>query len=65
MLLSGELTNGEYLAGHPALIDAPVGKGHALLFGFRPFWRYETSGNYPLVFNTLLNWNHLDAGAKK
>jgi hypothetical protein len=62
LLLSGELTGGEFLAGHPALVDAPVGKGHAVLFGFRPFWRFETQGNFFLVFNTLLNWDHLDAG---
>ena len=62
LLLSGELTGGEYMAGHPALIDAPVGKGHAVLFGFRPFWRFETQGNFFLVFNTLINWDHLDSG---
>jgi hypothetical protein len=44
------------------LIDQQVGKGHVVLFGVRPFWRYETSGNYSLVFNAMLNWDHLNAG---
>ena len=62
LLLSGELTGGELMAGHPALIDEQIGKGHAVLFGFRPFWRFQTQGNFFLVFNTMLNWNHLDVG---
>lgn len=62
LLLSGELVGGENLAGHAILIDQQVGKGHVVLFGVRPFWRYETSGNYFLVFNAMLNWDHLGAG---
>jgi hypothetical protein len=62
LLLSGELVGGENLAGHPILIDQQIGKGHVLLFGVRPFWRYETSGNYFLVFNAMLNWDNLGAG---
>jgi hypothetical protein len=64
ILLSGELTGGEYIAGHPVVIDESVGRGHAVLFGCRPFWRFETQGNFFLVFNAMLNWDHLDAGAK-
>jgi len=62
LLLSGELVGGEGLAGRPALVDAPLGKGHLVLFGVRPFWRYETQGSFFLAFNAILNWNHLDAG---
>ncbi len=64
LLLSGELVGPENLAGHPAVISQQIGKGHVVLFGVRPFWRYETSGNYFLVFNAMLNWDHLDAGKK-
>ena len=62
LLLSGELVGGENITGNAALVDAPFGKGHVVLFGVRPFWRYETSGNYFLVFNAMLNWDHLGAG---
>jgi hypothetical protein len=62
LLLSGELVGSENLAGKPALIDAPLGKGHVVLFGIRPFWRWETHGSFFLAFNAILNWNDLDAG---
>jgi hypothetical protein len=57
--LSGLLVNGEELAGRPAILDAPVGQGHVVLFAIRPFWRWETQGSFALVFNTILNWNDL------
>jgi hypothetical protein len=57
--LSGLLVAGEELAGRPAVIDAPVGKGHAILFAIRPFWRWETQGSFALAFNAILNWNDL------
>ncbi len=44
LLLSGALVGGEALAGRPALVDVTLGKGHVVLFGVRPFWRNETSG---------------------
>jgi hypothetical protein len=62
LLLSGALVGSESLAGRPALVDVPLGKGHLVLFGIRPFWRFETHGSFFLAFNAILNWNHLDAG---
>ena len=57
--LSGLLVAGEELAGRPAVLDAPVGQGHIVLFAIRPFWRWETQGSFALGFNTILNWNDL------
>ena len=57
--LSGLLVNGEELAGRPALLDAPVGQGHVVLFAIRPFWRWETQGSFALAFNAIMNWNDL------
>jgi Zinc carboxypeptidase len=62
LLLSGVLVGGEALAGRAVAIDAPIGRGHVILFANRPFWRWETQGNFFLVFNAILNWNDLDAG---
>jgi hypothetical protein len=62
MLLSGGLVGGEAMAGRPVAVDAPVGQGHVVLFANRPFWRWQTHGNYFLVFNALLHWNDLGTG---
>ena len=43
-------------------VDAPLGKGHVVMFAIRPFWRWQTQGTYMLGFNAILNWNDLDAG---
>ena len=59
LLLSGELVGGENLTGKAVLVDAPLGKGHLVLFASRPFWRNEPHGNYMLWFNAMLNWNDL------
>ena len=62
LLISGGLTNGEELAGTPALVDVRLGDGHIVMFGFNPFWRGETLGSYGLVFNALLHHGALDSG---
>jgi hypothetical protein len=62
MLLSGTLAGGQALAGRAQLVDAPIGKGHVVLFAIRPFWRWQTQGTYFLGFNAILNWNDLNAG---
>ena len=62
LLLSGLLVGGEALAGRAVAIDAPLGKGHVVMFANRPYWRWQTQGNFFLGFNAILNWNDLDAG---
>ena len=56
LLLSGELVGGESITGRAALVDVKLGKGHAVLFGVRPFWRFETQGSFFLALG------HRDAG---
>jgi hypothetical protein len=65
MLLSGTLSGGQALSNRAQLIDAPVGKGHVVMFAIRPFWRWQTQGTYFLGFNAILNWDNLDAGREK
>ena len=62
MLLSGTLAGGEALANRAQVVDAPIGQGHVVMFAIRPFWRWQTQGTYMLGFNTILNWNDLNAG---
>ena len=64
LLVSGLLDGGADLAQHPAVIDAPFGEGHVVLFSNNPFWRAETKGSYFLVFNAILNFDSLNAGRK-
>ena len=60
--LSGTLLNGQGLANRAQVVDAKLGDGHVVMFGIRPFWRWQTQGTYFLGFNAILNWNDLDAG---
>jgi hypothetical protein len=57
--ISGMLNNPGDLAGRPAVIDAPLGNGHVVMFAIRPFWRYQTQGSWALALNAIANWNHL------
>jgi hypothetical protein len=64
LLVSGLLDSGAELSQHAAVIDAPLGQGHVVLFSNNPFWRAETKGSYFLVFNAILNFDNLSAGRK-
>ena len=63
MLLSGGVLAGENLESRPQLIDAPVGKGHVVMFAIRPFWRWQTQGTFILGFNAIMHWNDLGRGS--
>jgi hypothetical protein len=64
LLVSGLLDGASGIAQRPVVVDVPVQKGHVVLFANNPIWRGETIGSYPLVFNTLLSFDNLDAGRK-
>jgi hypothetical protein len=64
LLVSGLLNGGGDIAQRPAVVDSPVEKGHVVLFSINPLYRGETIGTYPLVFNTILNFDNLNAGRK-
>jgi hypothetical protein len=63
LLISGGLRGGSDMANAPALVDAPMGEGHVVMFSFNPFWRGETHGSYALVFNALLHHGYLGVEA--
>jgi Zinc carboxypeptidase len=54
LLLSGMLEGGDEIAGKPAVIDVPRGKGHIILMSTNPMWRMNTSGLYALVMNAVM-----------
>ena len=59
MLLDGLLDKPGAIAEHAIVVDAHLGQGNVLLFGNNPIYRGETLGNYGLVFNAILNHDHL------
>jgi hypothetical protein len=62
--ISGLVQGGDEIAQHPAVVDAPSGKGHVVLFSINPVYRGETRGTYAMVLNTILNFDSLNAGRK-
>jgi hypothetical protein len=64
LFVSGLLDGGDEIAQHPAVVDAPFGSGHVVLFSTNPFWRGQTAGSYFLVFNAIMNFDNLNAGRK-
>jgi hypothetical protein len=54
VLISGMIDKPEELAGRPAVVHCPVGKGSVVLFGINPMWRCETVGSYMLLFNAAM-----------
>ena len=63
-LLASGLLDGSDVARRPVVVDVPLGKGHVVLYANNPIYRGSTIGSYFLVFNALLNYDHLDAGRK-
>jgi hypothetical protein len=50
---SGWILGPEYIAGKPALVQADVGEGSVVLFGFQPNYRGQTIATWPLLWSAL------------
>jgi hypothetical protein len=55
LFLSGYVSHPAQLGGRPAVVTMPVGQGQAVLFGFNPLHRFQSHGNFALVWNALMN----------
>ena len=62
VLMSGLLAAPNEIANRAAVVDCPVGKGHIVMFAIHPFWRAETIGSYAMVWNAMMNFDHLGVG---
>jgi len=60
LLVSGLLAGSDEMAGRAAVVDAPVGSGHVVMFGIRPLWRWESQGSFAMALNAIANWKSLN-----
>lgn len=59
-VLSGMVRNEQTIIGHGGIFNVPVGAGRVIAFTFDPLHRYLNHHDAPLLWNVLINWNHLD-----
>ena len=52
-LMSGWLLGGDLMRNQGALMDAPLGRGDVVMFGFSPQYRGQSYATYKMLFNAL------------
>ncbi len=52
-LLSGWLLGAPKLNGKAAMVDVKRGRGHVVLYGFRPQYRGQTNSTFPLIWSAI------------
>jgi 8-oxo-dGTP pyrophosphatase MutT (NUDIX family) len=60
-LLSGLMTGGDGLRHRPFVVDIPEahrGKGRVILYSNNPIYRWQNHGEFNMIFNAVLNWDH-------
>ena len=63
-VLSGLMRSPNEVRHRPAIVDVRAGRGRVLMFATNPIYRWQNWGEFNMVFNALLNFNDLDAGAR-
>jgi hypothetical protein len=56
LVVSGGAKGEDALAGKPAILDAPVGRGRVLAYNFNPIHRDLNRSDFRLLWNAILNW---------
>jgi hypothetical protein len=59
MVVSGGARGESELAGRPAILDLPAGRGRVIAFNFNPVHRDLNRSDHRLLWNALLNWRRL------
>jgi hypothetical protein len=52
-MLSGWLLGPEKLNGKAAMVDVKRGRGHVVLYGFRPQYRGQSNATFPLIWAAI------------
>ena len=60
-VLSGLMRGAQEIRGQAAVIDAPEGKGHVVLFATNPAYRWQNLGEFNMLANAILNFNDFPA----
>jgi hypothetical protein len=58
-VLSGFMRNAEQIQNQPAIINSELGQGRVLMFATNPIWRWQTLGEYRMLYNAMLNYKSL------
>ena len=58
-VLSGMVRNEQTIIGHGTIFNVPSGAGRVIAFTFDPLHRYLNHHDAPMVWNVLINWDHL------
>jgi hypothetical protein len=68
MVVSGGAVNQDKLEGRPAILAVPTGDGMIVVYNFNPIHRDLNRSDFRLLWNGILNWEHLrglDAGESR
>lgn len=58
-VMSGFMKGADEVNNRPAIINVARGQGRVLMFATAPIWRWQTLGEYRMLFNAMLNWQAL------
>ena len=58
-VLSGMVRNEKAIVGNGVILDTPLGKGRIIFFTFNPLNRYLNHYDSSLLWNVMMNWDHL------
>lgn len=62
-VLSGLMVNPDETKDRPAVVSEAVGRGRILMFATNPLHRWQTFGEFRMLFNALMNYDRLGGGA--
>jgi len=58
-VLSGFMKGAAEIKDRPAIVDVPVEKGSIILFAGNPCYRWQNYGEFNMLFNAVMNYDHL------